>query len=546
MSYPSRPRRSLPPDPFKKLKSLPVGCWVALAALLFVGSVAWKGIVIVPKDHFAVLIRKTGTDLPPEQIIATEDGQKGVQLASLGEGYHFLNPYVWDAQIHKVMQITTGQMGIVTRLYGSPLLPGQVVAMSEEQMGIVAEPLRPGAYRINPYANKVEAQPAIQIAAGALGVVCNRAGPLAADPNAFVVERGERGVQRQTLSEGTHYINPYVEDVIPVNIRAHKFDMEGNDEISFVSKDGFTITVAGTVLWQVVNPNIQIPTGVVLEDDKRNQVAEVFVKYVDSRNDVIACVVEKVILPNARSLCRIEGAKRLARDFIEGTTREEFQTRFFLGMRDNCLAEGILIHSVNIAGVDIPQNIRAPIQRAEEAQQKLLMYEQQKLREVQEKTLAEKRELGPREKQLVDIAAQVAVNLTMAKQLQRVAVTEAEQRLEVARRQYEAAVFQAEAVLAHGRADSTVMMLQNQAEAKGLEVAAAAFGGGELFSRYLFLSRLAPSLDSVLSNTDGPFAELLQEMVRGQASTPPAGPLPIESEPAASALPTEPEGPSDD
>lgn len=545
MSYPSRPRRSLPPDPFKKLKSLPVALWVVLAALLFVGSVAWKGIVIVPKDHFAVLIRKTGSDLPPDQIIATEEGQKGVQLASLGEGYHFLNPYVWDAEIHKVMQITTGQMGIVTRLYGAPLLPGQVVAMSEDQMGIVAEPLRPGAYRINPYANKVEARPAIQIAAGALGVVCNRAGPLAANPNAFVVEQGERGVQRQTLSEGTHYINPYVEDVIPVNIRAHKFDMEGSDEISFVSKDGFTITVAGTVLWQVLNPNIQIPDGVDLEDDKRNQVAEVFVKYVDSRNDVIACVVEKVILPNARSLCRIEGAKRLARDFIEGTTREEFQTRFFLGMRDNCLAEGILIHSVNIAGVDIPQNIRAPIQRAEEAQQKLLMYEQQKLREVQEKTLAEKRELGPREKQLVDISAQVAVNLTKAQQLQQVAVTEAEQRLEVARRQYEAAVFQAEAILAHGRADSTVMMLQNQAEAKGLEVAADAFGGGELFSRYLFLSRLAPSLDSVLSNTDGPFAELLQEMVRGQADVPPAA-LPIEVEPAASALPTEPEGPTDD
>ncbi len=515
MSYPRRPQRRLPPEPFKQLKKLPIGCYVAIALAVLIGSVAYKGLVIVPQGEFAVLIRKTGTDLDPENIIATDPSSKGVQLETLGEGIHFLNPYSWDVELHEITKIPPGQMGIVTRLYGTPLPENQIVADEDGQMGIVREPLRPGDYRINPYAQKVTMRPAYNVSPGFLGVVCNQSGPFAKNPNAFVVERGERGVQRQTLSEGTHYINPYVEHVIPVNIRAHKFEIVGTEQISFVSKDGFTITVTGTVLWQIVNPNIRLPEGVDLPDDKRNQVAEVFVKYVDSR-DVITCIVEKVILPNARSLCRIEGAKRLARDFIEGETREEFQTRFFEGMREKCLAEGILVHSVNIAGTEIPENIRAPIQRAEEAQQKRLMFEQQQEREIQEKILAEKREKGPREKQLVDIAAQVAVSLTLAEQEMQVAITEAEQRLEVAKRQYEAAVFQAEAIIAKGRADSTVMMLQNLAEARELEVAADAFGGGEPYSRYRFLEKLAPSLDSILSNTDGPFADLFGEMARRQ------------------------------
>src|SRR5262249_14750846 len=46
----------------------------------------------VPPEHVAVLIRRTGKELPNSQAIASSPDQKGVQLDVLTEGRYFYNP----------------------------------------------------------------------------------------------------------------------------------------------------------------------------------------------------------------------------------------------------------------------------------------------------------------------------------------------------------------------------------------------------------------------------------------------------------------------
>ena len=97
--------------------------------------------------QIAVLIRKTGNNLAPGQVIALEKGQKGIQLDVLAEGRYFRNPYTWSWEKAHILDIPAGELGVMTRLYGNDLPPGKIMA-GEGEKGIVEEILRPGKYRI--------------------------------------------------------------------------------------------------------------------------------------------------------------------------------------------------------------------------------------------------------------------------------------------------------------------------------------------------------------------------------------------------------------
>src|SRR5215204_2865030 len=72
----------------------------------------------VPPEHVAVLIKRTGEDLPNSQAIASSANQKGVQIDVLTEGRYFYNPYHWDWKIVPMQVVPQGQVGVVVRLFG--------------------------------------------------------------------------------------------------------------------------------------------------------------------------------------------------------------------------------------------------------------------------------------------------------------------------------------------------------------------------------------------------------------------------------------------
>ena len=95
-SPPPMPRRLATPN----LPPMAAGAYLAIflmAAVVFGGAFWWFFCRIEPgADQIAVLIRKTGRDLAPDELLATAPGQKGIQLDVLPEGRYFHNPFIWS------------------------------------------------------------------------------------------------------------------------------------------------------------------------------------------------------------------------------------------------------------------------------------------------------------------------------------------------------------------------------------------------------------------------------------------------------------------
>jgi regulator of protease activity HflC (stomatin/prohibitin superfamily) len=479
--------------------------WIEMRSwvYLFVGAVIaiglglffFKGFVSVPEGQAMILIRKTGKPLAPGQIITDDPSQQGIQLQLYPEGWHFLNPYIWEAVIVPKLEIQEGKLGVKIRLYGEKLPLGQVIA-ENGQKGILADILRPGRHTLNPYAYRVEIHPKVEINPGHVGVVVRLSGKDPENPNVFITKQGERGTQNQTLEPGHYYVNPYIQNIIPVDVRAHKFDLENEHRINFPSKDGFNISMDGTIEWSI----------------DRERVAEVFAKYVDDRSAVIQNIIEKIILPYARAFSRIEGSKYLAREFIGGDTRQKFQEDFFHGMKKTCDSQGIKIKAALIKNVIPPKGIIDPIKQKEIAIRQREKYLKQMEREKQQKQFAIEKNLQSRAQLQKQAEADVSVNYTNAEREQQVALINAQKQLEYARLRLQAANNQAQIILSRGQAKSQVIRLKNKANAEGLRHSVSAFGSGDVFVRYLYYQKIAPSIQYILSNTDGPFLRIFEEL----------------------------------
>ena len=128
-----------------------------------------------------------------------------------------------------------------------------------------------------------------------------------------------------------------------------------------------------------------------------------------------------------------------------------------------------------------------------------------------EALLVEQRELQERNRTIGDARRQVVTVTKEAERRKTVAVTQAEREFEVGKLELEAATKQAAAIRSRGQAEANVVLYEYQARAEPLATAVRAFGGGATYAQQFFLQRVAPSITSILSNTDGPFAEIFKQ-----------------------------------
>ena len=453
----------------------------------------------VDSGQAAVLIAKTGTNLPSGQIVATAPGHKGIQLALLPEGRHFRNPLFWDWKYIDVVDIPAGKLGVQIRQYGSDLSQeelqrGQVLA-GEGQKGILQDMLMPGRHRLNPYAYGVELHPAIHIDPGFVGVVTNMVGTDPAVKNRFLVEKGERGVQREVLLPGTYYLNPYVTRVDLVDTRSQRYDLAGADALKFPSIDGFEITVLVTVEWSI--------------DPMR--AAEVFVRIGElspkaAENEVL----QKVLIPAVRGFGRIEGSKYSAPNYISGESRLIFQNTLFDKLKTFCEPRGILIKAVLVNDIEPPQAIAAPIRDREIAREELARNRNQLTQAQAEQRLAREEELVRQQQEKVRAETDRLQKVIAAKNRQEVALIEQEKLLTVAKTDLEAAKKEAQAITARGKADADVIALHATAEAEALRRSVSAFQDPAAYTFYEFAQKIAPRIESVFANTDGPLGRLFE------------------------------------
>jgi regulator of protease activity HflC (stomatin/prohibitin superfamily) len=477
----------------------------------------------VGTGEMAILIRKTGLNMENGSEIAESPKHKGVQREFLTEGRYFRNPYTWDWEVIKQTVIPEDKMGILVSLEGEDLPYGEFLAHVDEQgnpttKGIMPGVLKPGRYPIHPYLFDVEYesddpekdkmfQPVI-IKSGFRGVVTNLAGPMPEDPNQLLVPDGYRGVQEKVLDEGTYYFNPYEQRVSLMDCRSQRFNLAEKKDMGFPSKDGFWVSLDGIIEFRV----------------QPEHAATVYVTYnelVPNGDAIDEEIIRKIIMPNARSFCRLKGSDSLGRELISGETRIEFQQHFQQAMRDACEPLGIEIIQALITRIKPPAQIATLVQEREIAKQDEKKFQQQILQQESEQKLRIDEEEREQKGELVKADQEVIKKTTAAKKKQAVELTQANQRLEVAKLRLEAAKDEAAAMIARGKAEAEVIGFQNKAEAAGWKRSVEAFSGdGDQFARYVMLQKLSPAYRRLMINTaDSPIMKIFElfQQEKGEA-----------------------------
>ncbi|MEW6250473.1 MAG: SPFH domain-containing protein [Planctomycetota bacterium] len=493
--------------------------WSGLLALALLIVLAGFGYwwfvqrVDIKSNECLILIRKVGETLPArtgsgaradDQVVLfpallQELGEspastryKGVRFDPILEGRHFYGPFLWERITAPAVNIGGDEVGILIRKFGKPLPAGKTVATESDERGPELNVLKRGSRNyINPLAYEVRRVRPVIVPPGHVGIQTLLTGRDPENPNVYVVKPGERGVQPEVLPPGTYDNNPYACRIDLLEVRSHTLDLHGEDGIRFPSNDSFDIVIDATVEYAI----------------RQDMAPYVLVALGDH-----ADIRDKLILPEARSLCRIEGSKLAARDFISGEMRIAFQNQVFTQLRDSCYDQGIEIRAALIRQIVPPPEIAGPISDRQLAEQEIMQYRNEiKVAEAEAK-LVEQQEMQKQNQALGEASREIVAVVKEAEQQKAVALTEAQQRLEVARLQLEAAREKAAAVLARGRAEAEVMLLKYEAEAKPLGDAVAAFGGGETYAQYFFYQKLGPALKSVLASTDGPFADVFRAL----------------------------------
>lgn len=526
---------------------------LAVFTAVLINGVYWGLFrVYVPPGYCLVRIAKNGSPMPVGQTVA-EPGQKGIQRETWGPGRYFLNPIFWDIEIRPLVEIQAGrpdtwtwahtsrrlpagqpspsgnvlqgelpEVGILTRKSGQPDPSGAaLVSRDSGYAGIVREVLTPGVYRINPYEFEVQKVPAIVIPAGFVGVATNQLGP---QPEMKEVDdlpldfgigatskpaelakkkirpladaaKGERGILPTVLPPGVYYLNPNVQRVKITEVGFNEFSQissrTAQDTIRFPSKSGFDIELGVTVVWGL-HPQ---------------HAAEVINEF--GANDE---VLEKVIKPQLRSICRNQGSLYEARDFIQGDRREEFQHVLTTTLRDVCRQKNIELLLALISTIDVYSREGAPSDGEPDLrtaiQNSFLAIERQ-ITNTKLQVAEKKRALLEEAKKSVDIVREQIeaetrkkVATTIAEGQRRAAEIAATGRLEVAKLEQKIATIEAEKTEVLGKAEADVEKLKKQADADGKKMLVQAFGTGAAYNLYTFADSFSP--DSIRLIFAGP------------------------------------------
>ena len=462
----------------------------ALAAVVALGAWVWFGWRIEPENgEIAVLMKKTGKNLPPDAILAPGPEYKGIQQDVLPEGRFFRNPWTWDWSYVKALDIPAGKFGVLVRKFGKSLPPGQIIAPDDETKGIVRDVLGTGRHRINPYAYDVKICDDIVIKPGHVGVVTALTGSdiltdvaqTATSEKGFLVTEGAKGVLPDVLKEGTHRLNPFIYSVSIVNIQSQRFEMSGPDAITFLTLDGFTVTAEGTLEF-----NIDVDKVAVLSHE------------VGDMEDIL----QKIIVPAARGFSRIEGSKKNATEFIVGESRQAFQNSLETYLKKVCAQWGVSLNSVLIRDIFAPQEIASIIRKRELAVQEANKIEQQIVQAKSQAELERERALAEQRQQEVVIAARA--------------------RLEAASIELQAAEADATARLAQAEAERKVVEAETTAKADVLAQEASVYADERDYVRARLYAKTAPQVRSVLVGAvpDGVFGLPVKQVVTNPVSAP--------------------------
>ncbi|MCK5686857.1 hypothetical protein KAJ27_22150 [bacterium] len=313
-----------------------VGIWQFGICRVYVGE---NEVLVVQQKMFGKT-NKTGVLLVPEDTI-------GVWKRVFVTGRYFFNPLVYQVEKYPLTQIdvspTPGRhnffakVGIVNAKVGKKLPRGEFLA-NKDQQGIWKQVLTPGKYAINPKGYTISLSNVTNVPTGYVGCITTLSGSQT-DHGQLAVP-GEKGIQKYVLNPGIYPINPRAKKIDIVEVGYNLLDLK---KIEFPSADGFSIQLDMSVVWGLLPENVPA---------------------ILSQFGNVSAVVNKIINPQVTSICMLEGSELGAKQFIEGESREEFQNSFTKKLKDICSEKKANVQICLVRDIEIPRNIKDPIQQA--------------------------------------------------------------------------------------------------------------------------------------------------------------------------------------
>ena len=524
----------------------------ALAIVYFIGYESfWVWIVEnvdVPADKMLVLVAKTGSEMPPGQIIAT-NSQKGVLQEPLGPGRHFINPFLYERQLKDQIVIKGGEVGLVIAKSGKVLAHGEFLAGPGEQ-GIQRDMLLPGTYKLNPYAFDVKIMKMIEIDPGYVGVVTARSGKPAQGP---LADPGERGVQKAVLPPGLYPINPEAYSVERVEIgynqitMAHAgpmFNITGGDGTSQqlakqlgegapqqkavfnafnnAYQNAMKTDLAGKPMPAAAGlarqlgqgaPPSQVPTSqnaspilpavtfpstdgfdITIDVTLLWQLLPQDAPSVYARYGNLEKIEQNILIPQINSTARIKGSTFGAVDFIVGDKREEFQRAFQETIEATLHEKKLQVDLALVQDTLVPETISGPIQDARIATEWNVTNTEKTKTEAKKAELDEMTGRIRQVEQVVEFETQRLEGNIRAGQEKQVNEIAAQTRLLVADIARQTAEIRANVRRKLGAADAKVIELRGQAEGDGFTKLVQAAGSSRDYTDYQFALQLPAKL----------------------------------------------------
>lgn len=401
---------------------------LVLAPVLVAVGVIASSVQFVGASEVGIVTRNAfGPRLDGGRIIAT-DGEMGVQAEVLSPGWHFgYWPLVYDVETTKLVEVKSGEVGLVESRDGVPLDRGQLFAPEVEnaefkrmvedarhflgegagRKGSQSNVLTPGRYRINTALFNVRSVPTIKVPEAAVAVLKANFGeppslevaPAPGSEAVMLAGQNERGVRAEPLPPGTYPINPeaYTVSIVSNEVRILYFTegraREGTDEqkeITVRTSDGFTFPVDVRVEY-VIEPSSAPIVIAKLGNDQQNVVAP------------LNSSVRAIFRNNAESV--------KALDYVQQRSLQESQS---LAMLQGEMAErGVTITAVRIGDVgtddpDLQPLLKTQTDREIALQEQLTFQEQQRAAE-QKKMLTRTEQEAEEERRLATASYQVKI-----------------------------------------------------------------------------------------------------------------------------------------
>ena len=303
------------------------------------------------------------------------------------------------------------------------------------------------------------------------------------------------------LQPGVYFINPILQKVTLIEIGYNEYSQLGVSKneslrISFPSDTGYLIRVGITVVWGI-HPE---------------HAAETINEFGN-----IDRVLDKVIAPQLRSICRNIGSTYAARDFIHGEKRELFQRDLTAELQRICRAKNIeiliaLVRDIEVHapsagpdGSEVSEDLKRTIQQSYIAIEKQITKDKQREAAAVKAQLEEEQKKVEIARESVRAESRVMVARFLAEGEKKAAQVDAQAGLEVATIQQQVAELDAKQIEMLGLARTDVEKMSNEAEAEGYEMLINAFGTGEAYNLYTFAENFKPESIRLFFAGDGTF-----------------------------------------